>query len=165
MWKRFFGPVEAPGPFSSRPRSHVETIPRTRGSITAIFKQAPGPCGNVSSDPRKKPRPFSSRPRGHMVSSEPWTHQGHLQVSPRAMWKRFLGPVEGSTEPLPKSGGPKKVQISATLRPVSAPAYTTILKSRSGAAPKSDLLLRVIYFKGGAQQPIFGLKMVRLRSF
>ena len=41
---------------------------------------------------------------------------------------------------------------------------TPLLKSRSGAAPKSDLLLRAIYFKGGAQQSMFGLKMVRFGS-
>ena len=31
--------------------------------------------------------------------------------------------------------------------------YTPFLRSRSGGAPISDLLLRAIYFKGGAPKP------------
>ena len=36
--------------------------------------------------------------------------------------------------------------------------YTPLLKSRSGAAPKSDLLLRAIYFQGGVPNPFLALK-------
>ena len=37
-------------------------------------------------------------------------------------------------------------------------ADTPLLKNRSGAAPKSDLLLRAIYFKGGVPNPFLALK-------